>query len=720
MSHKFSAMLSVSAFLDSSCYSEDFYLFSHRPRVPFAFDSDDYIVDMGGTPEPCSLLVSSTMADTPDPQSTLSSASSSSDGSTSSSPAPVGNRATLLPRLAFRKPPRPALPRPLNITAYTKPANYAPYINLVLTPPTENAARSSLTAMAETETLAILRKENGLQFADQVAHEVKNQLSDTLEVWIRDTLFANVIPSNFREVFFRSGAWKNLQFKKTPEFTEEGMQDWLTKLTDRLGKAFKKTPPKGTPPITYPSNRGWSKVAATSAPTGGTQSRKPDLILLDSEICAKSEKKEVKPGWAVIKAFAEVTQNQHAVFTNILKNIVEKAYLMFESQPYRRFVIALAFIKKDNIPTWTLVFVDRSGVISTGQFGFTSLNGITLAMVIYCLSFGGLHGIGIDESMILCKSTGVITHIIVVGQTPTSGKKKVKRIFQVIRPLHNVAQLSGRATHVWLVRRKGEYYVLKDSWPLRSKPFSEIRHLMKINQTILKDPIMREKLKHTYPVLIIGQEFEDDTGLFRAELDDTIFARVHRRIVTKPIGDPLTSFNSKFELCSVLCDVVECESAYIYTETWSDRLLAMLDLKYSSKDCFVCHGDISLNNIVINRIWSDYTGDKEVDSDDINDESIEDIRSESDNSTNFTNIANKTSASNIDNLTEPRTTSDVSSPTEAHTTLDAISPANSTSCVAPVPISAHGLVIDNDNSFSLLDVKKYGYRVNSVSHSPAL
>ncbi len=118
MSHKFSAMLSLATFLDSTCYSEDFYLFSHRPRVPFAFDSDDYVVDMGGTPDPtCSVLVSSTMADTPqaepqaDPQAEPLSMSSSSEESTSStSPAAEGTRAACLPRLAFRKPPRPALP----------------------------------------------------------------------------------------------------------------------------------------------------------------------------------------------------------------------------------------------------------------------------------------------------------------------------------------------------------------------------------------------------------------------------------------------------------------------------------------------------------------------------------------------------------------------------------------------------------------------------------
>lgn len=38
----------------------------------------------------------------------------------------------------------------------------------------------------------------------------------------------------------------------------------------------------------------------------------------------------------------------------------------------------------------------------------------------------------------------------------------------------------------------------------------------------------------------------------------------------------------------------------------------------------------------------------------------------------------------------------------------------------PVPIKAYGLVIDNDNSFSLGEVEKFGYRVNSVRHSPIL
>ena len=149
-----------------------------------------------------------------------------------------------------------------------------------------------------------------------------------------------------------------------------------------------------------------------------------------------------------------------------------------------------------------------------------------------------------------------------------------------------------------------------------------------------------------------------------------------------------------------------------------------IDLKYSSQDCHVCHGDISLKNLAIHRVMDEDEEDFELD-DDIDDESIEDICHESDN---VSNPISKTSPPNVSNVTEPQTTSDVSSPTEAltgaHTTPDAISPVDSSSqpeaCIAPAPISSHGLVIDNDNSFSLVDVKKYGYRVNSVSDSPTL
>ncbi|KJA19066.1 hypothetical protein HYPSUDRAFT_141276 [Hypholoma sublateritium FD-334 SS-4] len=212
--------------------------------------------------------------------------------------------------------------------------------------------------------------------------------------------------------------------------------------------------------------------------------------------------------------------------------------------------------------------------------------------------------------MTIDKKTGIVTHITVIGETPTSDGKPVKRVFKVVRPLHATPQISGRATRVWLVCRDDRFYILKDSWPLESTPFSEIIHLLKINRSIKKDPAMYAKLKHTYPIFVVGQELGDGTALRRIELPNKPFPRVHRRIVTKPICDPITSFRSKHELCSVLLDIV------VY-------------LKYMSEDCKICHGDISMNNLGINRIMSDHCDD-----DDEDDENDPDVVISSDSNNN--------------------------------------------------------------------------------------
>ncbi len=176
-------------------------------------------------------------------------------------------------------------------------------------------------------------RKNGGQFVDQIAHEVKQQISLATEVWVRQTLFAAAAPDGFTPTFLATDAWSNARFWRMPEFTEVGVKGWLKDLVAFLGKAFPVISADGSQSVRVPDRR-WSSATANSAPTGGTGNRKPDLILLDSEICTKADNKETKPGWAVIKAFIEVTQNQHSVFAKMLTNIVEKAYLMFESQPY--------------------------------------------------------------------------------------------------------------------------------------------------------------------------------------------------------------------------------------------------------------------------------------------------------------------------------------------------------------------------------------------------
>lgn len=418
--------------------------------------------------------------------------------------------------------------------------------------------------MADTGTLAIIRKENGHHFADQIAHEINHQHANAPQTWIRDVVFPReALPNNFREIFRSSTIWnaQSETFQDLPKsLTEDTMQEWLNSIVGALSIAFGKITetPEGMT-LRPKFDRTWDNRTATSPPTGGTRSRKPDLSLFDNMTRSALKGMENKPGWAVIRAFAEVTRST-GTFINVVQNIVEKAYLMFESQPFRRYVLALGFFGPSKSTMWALVLVDRSGVVSSSQFPLKGPDGITLGQVLYRLSFAEPRYIGIDETMTICNLTGVVTHITVTGETPTSKKDaSVKRIFEVVCLLHSASQISGRVTRVWLVRRKGHYYVLKDSWPLESKPFSEIRHLLTINQTILNNTDMRDTLKHTYPILVVGQELGDSTELCHSEFPEKPLPWVHRRIVTKPIGDPLTSFRSKYELCSVLCDIVACK-----------------------------------------------------------------------------------------------------------------------------------------------------------------
>ncbi len=153
------------------------------------------------------------------------------------------------------------------------------------------------------------------------------------------------------------------------------------------------------------------------------------------------------------------------------------------------------------------------------RFEYGGMGGVNLAYVLYTLYFAQPRYIGVDESMRINKTTGEITHITVFGETASLKGKPLKRwIFEVIQPLHCSPTVSGRATYVWLVRRKGHYYVLKDSWPLESKPFSEIEHLLKINRAIMQDAALYTKLRHKFPIFVIGQDLGDSTALRRKDL----------------------------------------------------------------------------------------------------------------------------------------------------------------------------------------------------------
>jgi hypothetical protein len=558
MSYKLNAALNPSHFLDSTCYSAE--VFCARPDrrpIPSAFDSDDFSNIL------CNPIISPLPMSQSRPSGTDSSPNMPPAAPTTAVKQPV------LASLPVRKPSMPPLPRPLNVTAYTQPDIYANYIDSVLTPSTTNAARSSLTTIVDPEALAHLREENGRQFSDLITHEMNQRRQKASSTWVRDVIFpSQALPKEFLKTFRTSSLWDNESecWISQPEvLTESGMRLWLNYIVRKLGQLFGIFDRHGHAKNPY-FDRSWDSRTANSGPTGGSQYRKPDLSLLTRKARSHLEEDE-RPGWPLIQAFAEITKSQRT-FEDVVRNIVEKAYLMFESQPFRRYVVALGFFGPEEQRRWALVLVDRSGVVSSSQFSLNGGDGITLARVLWVLSFGDPTYIGIDETMAVDPVTGIVTHITVTGETPTTQPgSMVKGVFKVVRLLHTTSQLSGRATRVWLVRQKRRHYILKDSWPLESRPFSEIRHLLKINQTILNDTKEQSALKHTYPILIVGQELGDSTQARRDEIPDKPTSRVHRRIVTQPVGDPLTSFRSKYELCTVLADVVACKCCHVRFQT---------------------------------------------------------------------------------------------------------------------------------------------------------
>ena len=81
-------------------------------------------------------------------------------------------------------------------------------------------------------------------------------------------------------------------------------------------------------------------------------------------------------------------------------------------------------------------------------------------------------------------------------------------------------------------------------------------------------------------------------------------ARTHHHIITGPVGDLLTSFWSKREFCSCIRDVVKCKTAHCHLP-FNFAHHFHPDLHFLNVKCNIIHGNISLKNLQINRVWPD-------------------------------------------------------------------------------------------------------------------
>jgi protein kinase-like protein len=510
----------------------------------------------------------------------------------------------------------PTFPPSTFLTTFMQPTRFKDYI----TNEFPSITLSNQTIQTTTTNQEALRKEVNATMANSLLNSIIPTNIATLD-WIR----YNVFPDELLPVPFNDKCLDNVKecwdlssqkFSNFPEATvEKGVQDWLNHLAHTLGVKHdliqKKQPEEvmsegedseevdsggnhggaeigdgayvgvedveniediediedmeedtldsgveeeGGFVVSNAQDRSFSMVSYKRGPSGGYRLRKPDLILVNRNLRHFLNAQTLRPRWHHVEAILEVSVS--APRESMITQIVEKTSLMFEAQPFRRFAIGLALrgasVKKLE---FCFLLVDRSGICSVGWKPCTGYDGICLARIVFALSYAKPELLGVDTSMTVDPLSGNVIKIKVQDQE-----------FQVIKHIHSSLVLFGRGTHIFLVRTQdGRFHILKDAWLLVDHGISEIAVLSEINNILKQDSSEDAKAYRTmHPRFIVGEEIGDSTKARRGRLTNTPPDRVHRRVVTGPIGDPLTSFRSREEFVQVLLDCVKCKSGVQY------------------------------------------------------------------------------------------------------------------------------------------------------------
>ena len=489
----------------------------------------------------------------------------------------------------------PTFPPPTFLTALLQPDRFKEYITNEFPSITLDNQSLPMTTTPQEP----LRKEVNATVANSLLSKVIPTNVATLD-WIRSQVFPDdLLPVPFDDKCLDNvkECWdlESQKFSNFPETTiEQSVQNWLNHLAHTLGVRHnliqKMQPNERTSTyenevevnggakigddtyvgveedilendveeagfvVANAQDRSFTTLSCTQGPSGGYRLRKPDLFLVNRNLQHFLKVHNLRPRWHHVEAILEVSSS--ASRESMVTQILEKISIMFEAQPFRRFAIGLAFrgttTKKLE---FCFMLVDRSGVCTTEWTSFTGYDGIGLARIIFALFYAKPEVLGIDTSMTIDLLSGNVTKIKVQDHE-----------FHVVKHIHASLILFGRGTHVFLVRNEdGKFHILKDAWLRVDHGISEITVLSNINAILEKDSSEDAKTyRSMHPRFIVGEEIGDSTRARRGRLTDTPPDRVHRRVVTGPVGDPLTSFRSREEFVQVLLDCVKCRSGVQY------------------------------------------------------------------------------------------------------------------------------------------------------------
>ena len=361
-------------------------------------------------------------------------------------------------------------------------------------------------------------------------------------------------------------------------------------------------------------DRNFDSSTSTKGPSGGYALLKPDIVVIDrADQHDKTQDERVH--WQNVYAFIEVTGLKRDGLNHVLMQISQKAACIFDVQPQRKYVCALGIVasppptkKKPSIPgsiglQFTLVIVDRAGLTHTDLTEIHGYPAMEFLRVIFAFCFASTEVIGWDPTMDVDHKSHEVRAIRVTGPDPKTAVLTTRE-FDVVKLIHNSPILFSRGTRVWVVKDENQsFHILKDSWISQENKVSEIDLIRHVEESLEKDPD-GPLFKHACPHYIIGQETVHSTNTIRGVKFETPGTRCQRRIVTGPIGNPITSFRSKREFVTVCLDLV---NGMYFKYSLNDRNAEhfFLVLEFLDKKAEVTHGDISINNAMINRVHDD-------------------------------------------------------------------------------------------------------------------
>lgn len=376
-----------------------------------------------------------------------------------------------------------------------------------------------------------------------LAVELKDDIVEASDPFIERLFPAERLPFPVNKrtlnVLANAGYWNRKgNFFEGMSYTEEGMAKWLNEVGNKMAGQS-----------TLLNSRQWWHGTCNLAPAGDPDfKRKPDLVLLDKEMQQSIQQQSlqsdttIRINWLHIRSFAEVTQ-QSSYPSRFSDTINAKSYLQFILQFDRRFVPALSF---NGSGGYSLTLTDREGQIRYSGSSLVNKGSepaLIFLKILAFFMFGKDSDIGLDPNFVRDGKNDTLTAVLVDGVR-----------YEIVRRIYILESLLGRGTKVWVVERDGVEYVLKDSWIQADRVESEANHLRLM--------LGHDKIKSKVPTFIGGGDVKidgvtDSTSIYRGSglLGRPRNQRIHRRIITTPIGEPLTNFQSKKEFIMAMITV---------------------------------------------------------------------------------------------------------------------------------------------------------------------